>query len=423
MRIDSSGNVGIGVTSPGEKLDVDGNINIRTTAGGVRGIKRNDNGYNLHLAGGSSLTDGSYIEVNGGSRGGVGNALNGEINFVSGGSYQSSQSAVVGNYNFKTQWNGGSATLMHSDSSSGNVGIGTTSPQEELHIASTVPVIRLEDTDGGYAQIVGSNGSLSLRSDQANTVASSIIDFTIDNSEKMRINSSGNVGIGTTSPSHKLDVDGGAQFNTNTGATPFYITRLGSTNESLKIYTGDTGSVFETIQDETTGTYGSMAFKLDAGAPSPVFSFEYGSTVRTVIEGGTGNVGIGTTSPSYKLSVLGGVLAGGKATYTKSYSSLDTTGNAVAGLESDTNGRSSLFTFTCFGHTGGYQKIVYSCYNAGGTWNTKKVIDEGTNDFDVEASANAATITFTFKSTSGTKSYSPKVIVEASGSAINSTYA
>ena len=77
------------------------------------------------MAGGSSLTGGSYIEVNGGSRGGVGNAFNGEINFVSGGSYQSSQSAVVGNYNFKTQWNGGSATLMHIDSSTGQVQINT----------------------------------------------------------------------------------------------------------------------------------------------------------------------------------------------------------------------------------------------------------------------------------------------------------
>ena len=40
-----------------------------------------------------------------------------------------------------------------------------------------------------------------------------------------------------------------------------------------------------------------------------------------------------------------------------------------------------------------------------GTWKTSKVINEGTNDFDVEASADGTTITFTFKSTSGTKSY------------------
>jgi hypothetical protein len=58
-----------------------------------------------------------------------------------------------------------------------------------------------------------------------------------------------------------------------------------------------------------------------------------------------------------------------------------------------------------------------------GTWRTKKVINEGTNNFDVEASADGSTITFTFKSTSGTKYYTPRVTIEATGHSINSTYA
>jgi hypothetical protein len=136
-----------------------------------------------------------------------------------------------------------------------------------------------------------------------------------------------------------------------------------------------------------------------------------------------GKVGIGTTSPIYKLDANGGVRAGGVITYSKPYSNLTTTGQAVAGLTSSSNGNSTGFTFTCFGHTGGYQKIVYSCRNELGTWKTKKVINEGTNDFDVEASADGSTITFTFKSTSGTKSYTPRVTIEATGHSINSTYA
>jgi hypothetical protein len=113
----------------------------------------------------------------------------------------------------------------------------------------------------------------------------------------------------------------------------------------------------------------------------------------------------------------------GKNTYTKSFGSLDTTGEDVAGLASGSNGNSASFTFTCHGHTGGYQKIVYSCYNTSGTtWNVKKVIDEGTNDFDVTVSASGATRIFTFVSRSGTKSYSPMVHVEHVGHGFDSTH-
>ena len=179
-----------------------------------------------------------------------------------------------------------------------------------------------------------------------------------------------------------------------------------------------------TLDGSTTHAYFSNPGNVGIGTTSPGAKLHVQGTSfffdQAIFDD---KVGIGTTSPVYKLDVNGGARAGGVVTYSKYAGSLTTTGYAVAGLTSSSNGNSTGFTFTCFGHTGGYQKIVYSCRNETGTWKTSKVINEGTNDFDVEASADGTTITFTFKSTSGTKFYSPRVTIEATGHSINSTYA
>jgi hypothetical protein len=58
-------------------------------------------------------------------------------------------------------------------------------------------------------------------------------------------------------------------------------------------------------------------------------------------------------------------------------------------------------------------------YNVGGSWYNSKVIDEGSNHFDVTFTSN----TFTFKARSTSQSYTPRVIVEASGDNIDNSYA
>lgn len=331
MRIKRDGNVGIGTTSPTEKLDVNGNINIRSTASGIRGIKRNGDGYNLHLAGGSSLTGGSYVEVNGGSRGGVGNALNGEINFVSGGSYQSSQSAVVGNYNFKTQWNGGSATLMHIDSSTGNVGIGTTSPAGLLHVSSGTSgdavVIIESDTDNNDEN---DNPQLQFKQDGGNTIAklglsgdagtiftnslantayfgndeAASVQLYTNTTARLTIESGGDVGIGTTNPSAKLEVEGlnaGLELdalilknNSTTSGTATVLKFVNSTDSTSANNTSYIKSIRNAGNDNDLvfGTYANDRMTIDS----------------------LGNVGIGTTNPSEKLEVAGNARITGDVT-------------------------------------------------------------------------------------------------------------
>ena len=101
---------------------------------------------------------------------------------------------------------------LHVNASDNRVGIGTASPASILHVESSSPSIRFVDSDasGGYGMVGVNNtsGSLVMRSDDQNALANSYMGFEVDGATKMYINSSGNVGIGTTSPSSKLEVNG-----------------------------------------------------------------------------------------------------------------------------------------------------------------------------------------------------------------------
>ena len=76
-----------------------------------------------------------------------------------------------------------------------------------VNVTNTLPEIFLTDTNASNARgrVNANGGGLLLGADNDNAAADSVISFAVDGSEKARIDSSGNVGIGTT-PSCKLDV-------------------------------------------------------------------------------------------------------------------------------------------------------------------------------------------------------------------------
>ena len=261
--------------------------------------------------------------------------------------------------------------------------------------------------------------------------------------ERMRIEEGGNVGIGETSPDFRLDVSKGytsgngkvAKFRSGNDATfvnfdtvqvvqqdvpclAIIETSTGTQSDEQKLTfaVGDNKAIIGSTSTVTNG----MSFYTNRAVTTTGFTAQGNLTLHL---SNAGNVGIGTTAPTYKLSVSGGIEAGGVVTYSKSAGSLNTTGYAVAGLTAGFNGASAGFEFKCYGGTGKYQRISYSCYCDGTTWRPRKMIDEGSNTYDVTASADGATITFTFKTRSGTQSYSPRIVVQATGHSINSTYA
>ncbi|MEO9806132.1 MAG: hypothetical protein ABJF04_22925 [Reichenbachiella sp.] len=164
----------------------------------------------------------------------------------------------------------------------GNVGIGTTTPTGQLHLSYSNNGIN-------YNQILDGN---KIQFDRSNNEASYIdkkdngsLHFRMGSafSTKMTINNSGNVGIGTTSPSKLLHV--------SSAAPSFLLERTGSVSWETRI---DNNGRF-IIQDATNAT---EPLKIEALTPT-----------ATIYTKSNGNVGIGTADPKSKLAVDGTIKA------------------------------------------------------------------------------------------------------------------
>ena len=304
MRIDTSGNVGIGTSNPVRSLQIGDN-----TSSEVLSIQSSSASAGSIYFGDDTTTSAEYA---------------GLLRYA--------------HTNDSMQFWTSSTERMRIDSS-GNVGIGTSSPN---NIGAGVTTLDLggndatqADRSGGvtFTRYDGTRGMYIAHVDSQNLFAGLStypMVFRTNNTERLRIDSSGNVGIGTTSPDEKLEIAA------NTGAA----LKITSTDTSLSA-----GEVIGSIKFESNDASGTPphisgqisviaedAFGRGAMAFSTGRTGDFQESLRI---DASGNVGIGTSSPTETLSVRG-------------------TGSQYVLVQSDDNSGAGIY----FGNTGSSDRRI-----------------------------------------------------------------
>lgn len=300
MTIASSGNVGIGTTTPNSQLHLyaAAAANVMTLETAVGNGNDSTLVFNKSRSGGviTSADDLGEIRFNG----------HDGTSFVTGAyiSGDSSGTISTGDLNGILRFGTDGSERLRIDST-GNVGIGTASPNHLLEvygnggIALVDPTNNLNegqkiaffaagrsDVDEEFASI---KGLLTSNQGGSGNVQWGHLQFNTSGNERLRITSSGKVGIGTTSPNSILNL---------VGADPILLikdTDMGQTsaNSRIRIAESGAGGVTDNNWDIGAGISGTSLFDLG-------FNYNNAQLVTFKI---TGNVGIGTTSPQTKLTV------------------------------------------------------------------------------------------------------------------------
>ena len=273
MIIHEDGRVGIGASSPASLLHVDeGDIRIDTAAGGTQALRFSE-----------TSTTKAQVQYRSGDE---------ELNLITVDASGTAQKRIT----------------IKSEQDATNVGIGTASPSHELHIKPSSGNSQLKiESDANHAELLidahtGYDPNVEFQEagvakwvvgvDTSNgdlfQIGTSSI---VPNDNKFVINTSGQVGIGTTSPTTALQVEGKI-----------------SSSDDLKVSDGSNTMTYDVSQNDLN--FNGSSFKLFSNAHDLVIETDNFSNA-IVIDDSTQKIGIGTSKPTVALQVVGDISASG----------------------------------------------------------------------------------------------------------------
>ncbi len=298
MTITNAGNVGIGTTAPGEKLDISGNAtisgnlalygnsptiattNLRTLTLGDVSTGNVDIYKDLQINGNDVLDSTSTTRLS------LGTTV-----------------TVSGNLTVTQNLRVDTDTLFV-EASTDRVGIGTTTPTAELDVAGTASVsaLTIRGTSPGYINQLNGN-DLRFRTSTGGDTGLT---------DRMILTNAGNVGIGTTTPSGDVDIHGNLIIDPSglvgVSIIPLFVqgTTTGS-DFAIGVNNSAAANLFY-IQNDGKAAFGESS-------PDAVLEIvEEGTTPFMISDGASGdgnflivttagNVGMGTTSPTARLEL------------------------------------------------------------------------------------------------------------------------